>query len=176
MSSNKYYTLFPTFSICYGIELGSSFIKVTADRGVKSPKLTESSPSVFACLALFVFTVLHSPSPFLPSAVSSVSLKTLKAWQHSLPFLALFARNSFLFSLHTLSPSVSYLNSTVIAYLGRNKSQLNACVWVCGVDRVAMPVSALHAGLCLCVQGFFFSLFVCVLVSVTNADSSTDGP
>lgn len=130
----------------------SSFIEVTADGGVK-PLNSLNHLSLCLCISFLflsfspsfssVFVVLHSPSPILQSAVSSVSLKL---WKHGSIFffflsstlLLIFTHYSLIF-YHLTSffyiffffCSCLFLGWGVIAYLGRNKSQVNGCICVC---------------------------------------------
>lgn len=78
----------------------------------KASKRIESSFSVSAslsfphlpiCLFPYVIAVLHSPTPIPQPAVSSVSLKTLKVWQH---FFFFFPEN-LLFAL-TFDPPLNF--------------------------------------------------------------------
>lgn len=128
---------------------------------LRSPPLP---PLPFFPLPFCAFTVLQSPSPYLQSATSSVSLKTLKAKQTSLLLCVLLCSHLSLiarfphFSLLACSPSwFLYLDKALIAYLGRNKSQVNGNVRDCvGYKELQWclfcmeaVVWSLHSGLCV---------------------------
>lgn len=143
-------------------------------RRCKTSKLIESSLSVCASLSYFCLPLCLSlcvccpslPLSNLPVCSVICLTKTLRAWQYFLFFfctlLLLFTHYSLIFSHLTSSLSVFFfcfclfLDWAVIAYLGRNKSQVNGvCVCVCSHAKKSSwtLVSALYTDLCvtLCV-------------------------